>query len=136
MRGSRAAVVLALVGWIGSIPIGLIGVFWGGGLRCDESCGGEGWSQSKDAWEWDVVVALGVAAFLCGALLVAAVGFGRRGAAAFALVGGLASTVVLATMLSPQWLQHAGRNGGTTFLAVVVVGAAITAVSLTPKARG
>jgi hypothetical protein len=136
MRGSRAAVVLALVGWIGSIPIGLIGLFWGGGLRCDESCGGEGWTQSRDAWQWDIVVALGVAAFLCGTLLVTAVAFGRRGVAASALVGGLASTVALLTMLSPQWLEHAGRNGRTTFLAVVVVGAAIIGVSLTPKRRG
>jgi hypothetical protein len=67
------AVVLALVplGFSGVVFLGSL--LWGLGLRCDESCDGDGWRRTEDAWQWNVLPALGALALICGLALVVCV---------------------------------------------------------------
>jgi hypothetical protein len=127
------ALLLALVGWLGSGAALAAGLLWGA-LRCDDACGGSGWRASSTAWQWSGVAALGIAAFVAGTALLLSVATRRRILGALSLVGGYAAAYGLATALSPDWRDHAGRHGTSGLLLLTAaVAAPALAVAFTPK---
>lgn len=116
----RAVTVgLAFVGWLWSGWALLAGLVWGAGLRCDKACDGPGWRRASDAWQWHGVVALGVVAFVAGTALVIFVWQRRRAYAAAALLVAFGAVLVLATVLSPEWLEHLDRRSAGELVALL-----------------
>ncbi|HEX5467408.1 MAG TPA: hypothetical protein VFW80_00010 [Gaiellaceae bacterium] len=131
-----AALVPAVIAWACSGLVFLAGVLWGALLRCDESCSGEGWRHNSDAWQWHGVTALGVSAFLAGSVLVYSVWTGRRVLAVLAVALGLTAVLIMATLLSPEWLSHLDRRTPEELLILLLgVAAPIVAAALTPPAH-
>jgi uncharacterized BrkB/YihY/UPF0761 family membrane protein len=132
-----AAIAAALVAWGFTGLILLAALVWGTLLRCDESCGGDSWRHTNDAWQWHAVTALGVAAFACGAALVYFVWKGRRLRAAVAVGLGLAGALALATAMSPDWVFHLDRRTAADLAVVAVgIGAPLVSVAFTaPRAE-
>ena len=65
------SLLLAFVAWFCSGWALVIGVVYGLGLKCDESCSfEEGWRGDPAAWQWYGVAGLGLLAFVCGAAFV------------------------------------------------------------------
>jgi hypothetical protein len=129
------ALLLALGAWLWSWWPLLAGLFWGVALKCDDACGGEGWRGQADAWQWQAVAGLGVAAFFAATALVLLVLLRRRNAAVAALVVELGAAVAVATMLSPHWWEHVGRNTLAALATLAAAGAAVGALFLTPTRR-
>ncbi len=130
------ALLLALVSWVWTGGVLAAALLWGLALRCDEACDGDGWRRSEDGWQWDAVVALGVAAFLAGAALVVSVWRRRAGYALAAFIAGLAAVLAFATALSPEWREHLGRvEGDEALLFLSGVAAPLAAVLLTIRGK-
>jgi hypothetical protein len=129
--GSLAlSVGLVVVSAVGA----LAGVFWGFGLRCDDSCGTPPpWRDDPDAWQWEALgwVALGGFAFaLVFLTLVAA----RLRAAAFAALAGWATLAgVYLDLLRDSGLMSRVEEGWLALSALVVAG--VVAMVLTPSRR-
>ena len=131
-----SALVPAIVAWACSGLVFVAGVLWGALLRCDESCYGEDWRHNSDAWQWHGVTALGVSAFLAGSALVYFVWTGRRVHAVSAVALGLTAVLVMATLLSPEWLSHLDRRTPEELLILLLgVAAPIIAAALTQPAH-
>jgi hypothetical protein len=133
----RLALSLAFGSWFCSGWALLVGVVWGLGLRCDESCGSNsGWQGDPVAWEWYGVAALGVVAFLGGGALVFSVWQRRPVAAAVAVAVGYGAVLILVGGLSAEWIHHLDRRSPGELLAMAAgVFAPILAVLLTVPAR-
>ena len=129
------ALVLALGAWLWSWWPLLAGLFWGLALKCDDGCGGEGWRGRADAWQWQAVAGLGVAAVFAATALVLFVLFRRRNAAVAAFLVELGAGLAVATMLSPHWWEHISRNGLGALATLAACGAAVGAVLLMPTRR-
>lgn len=127
-----AAVAAAVVAWAFSGFVLLAAFVWGVLLRCDESCGGDGWRRTNGAWQWHAVTALGVVAFAFGAALVYFVWAGRRVRAAFAVALGLGATSALGTAMSPGWAFHLDRRTPADVVILAVgISAPLLALALT-----
>jgi hypothetical protein len=113
----------------------LIGLFWGFGLKCDDSCGDPPpWRDDVNAWQWDALGAIGMGALVCSLVFVVTLAAGRRMLASLALAAwGLAALVFLMLFRDSGLTSHAGR--GWLGLAVVA-GAGVAAIaSRPPRAR-
>jgi hypothetical protein len=65
----------------------LIGLVWGFGLKCDDSCSiGPQWREDPQAWQWDAFGFAGLAGLGCALVLLAAVVFRLRWLAVCGLV--------------------------------------------------
>ena len=106
------SIVLAVVSWFCSGFALLIGLVWGLGLKCDDSCSAqEGWRGNPDAWQWYGLAALGGLAFLAGGALVFFVWRRRPVYAALAvLVGGSAALLLINPITSTDWIDHLDRR--------------------------
>jgi hypothetical protein len=51
-------------------PAGTVGLLWGLGLQCDESCTGQDWQHTAGAGQWTVLTVAGLAVFAAGIALV------------------------------------------------------------------
>ena len=89
----------------------LLGSFvFGLGLKCDESCTGDGWRHTADAWQWNVIPLLGAVAFVAGTTLLVSVWRPRPGRALAALIVGTAVTLAVATGLQPLSRDELARH--------------------------
>ena len=79
----------------------LVGVLWGFGLKCDDSCGTPPpWRNDPNAWQWNAFGAVAVGGFVCSLILVAAVAFRRRSLASAALASWGILALAFLTLLS------------------------------------
>ena len=127
------ALLLALASWACSAWARLVGVIYGLGLKCDESCGNEpGWRGDPDAWQWYGIAGLGGLAFAAGGALFLFVLLRRPLPAATAVVVGFAAVVILSGAASTEWIEHLDRRSGGEFLLMLTGAfAPILAVLLT-----
>src|SRR6187455_1673184 len=68
------SILLSLVVLAASLVAAAVGVVWGLGLQCDESCDDRStrWPDDPDAWQWTLLGCAGIAClFIAVALLVA-----------------------------------------------------------------
>jgi hypothetical protein len=131
---SRAlALLLALTAWACSAWALLVGVVWGLGLKCDDSCSArEGWRGDPDAWQWNGLAALGVLAFVAGAAFFVFVWRRRPWSAAAAMVVGFGSVFVMVDPLTSEWIEHLDRRSpGELLMMTASVFAPVFAVLLT-----
>ena len=114
------AVLLATVPWVFSGVVLLGSLVWGVGLRCDDSCGGDGWRRTNDAWQWNVLPVLGGIVFIAGTALLVCV-WRRRPKGAFAsLLVGTVTAVGAGFWLIPGWNEHLDRNPENVAVSVAV----------------
>jgi hypothetical protein len=102
----------------------LVGLLWGLGLKCDESCGdGSGWQDNPDAWQWYALAVAGVDIFAIGVAFVFLVWRGRASWAALAYTVGVVATLWFLTGFTSDWLDHLDRRSPNelAFLALVLV---------------
>jgi hypothetical protein len=96
----KALLSVAAVGF--SVIVAGFAWFYGGAVRCDESCSvtAASWSESWDAWQWSLIMWLGVAllAFALATALAASRGRRRLATASVALWAGAA--VVLCDLIT------------------------------------
>jgi hypothetical protein len=130
----RLALLAAAIAWVWSWWALLVALVWGLDLRCDESCTGDGWRHTQDAWQWYLVAATGVGAFAAGLALVLLVWRRWVRAAAFAVVVEVFCGVALAVALAPGWWQHLdSRNAWPLALTAASGACAVGAVLLIPR---
>jgi hypothetical protein len=131
----RLALLAAAIAWVWSWWALLVGLVWGLDLRCDESCTGDGWRHTHDAWQWYLVAVMGVGAFAAGLALVVFAWRRRVRAAAIAVVAEAFCGAALAVALAPGWWQHLdSRNAWPLALTAASGASAVLAVLLTPRA--
>jgi hypothetical protein len=128
------SLLLAAVAWFCSGWALLIGVVWGLGLKCDDSCSSsEGWRGDPDAWQWYGVAGLGALAFVSGAALCFFVWRRRPLFATGAMIVGFASAAYLTGVFTTDWIDHLDRRSpGELLLMTASVFAPVLAVLLTP----
>jgi hypothetical protein len=111
----------------------LVGVVWGLGLKCDDSCSSrDGWRGDPDAWQWYSIAALGALTFLAGTALFVFVWRRRPLRAAAVVLIGMASAALLMGVFSSDWIEHLDRRSpGELLLMAASVFAPVFAVLLT-----
>ena len=113
------ALLFALVAWFCSGFAMLAALFWGLDLKCDDSCSSiGGWRHDPDAWQWNALAALGVTAFIAGAVLVVSVWLRRPVLGAVAVVVGYVAVYQLANLFSSDWMDHFTRQSGAELLLI------------------
>ena len=103
----------------------LVGVTFGFGLKCGDSCSvGPRWRDDPDSWQWETFGMLGIAGFVSGVLFLAAVALGWRwvSVALLACCGVLAS-VFISYFLDSGLSSNAGR-AWTAVAALLLAGIA------------
>jgi hypothetical protein len=134
--GLRAlAVLLAAVPWVFSGIVFLGSLAWGLGLRCDESCSGDGWRRTEDAWQWNALPVLGGIAFIAGTALFVCVCLGRPWGALAALLVGAGTALFAGSWLEPGWREHLDRNVENVLVCVGVFFAGVFAALLASPGR-
>ena len=108
----------------------LIGVFWGFGLKCDDSCSsGPLWRDDPDASQWHTFGTLGIAGFGCALVFLAAVALRSRWLA----LGALAVWAVLAgafmVLFRDSGLTSNVERGWTAVAVVLLVGVGAVALA-------
>ena len=132
------SLLLAALAWFCSGWALLVGVVWGLGLKCDESCDQtEGWQGDPDAWQWYGVAGLGALAFVSGAALFVFVWRRRPLFATGALIVGFASAALLTGVFtSDSWIDHLDRRSPVElFFMTAAVFAPVLAILLTPPRK-
>jgi hypothetical protein len=115
------AVILTLVWLVASVAIGV-------GLRCDESCTGEGWRRTNGGWQWNLVPLVGAIAVLAALALVRYVRRGQPLAAAISLLIATGAVLFDVSWIEPGWRDHVDRHTGLTGLCAGVFVCALVAV--------
>ena len=129
------SLLLAALAWFCSGWALLVGIVWGLGLKCDDSCSSrDGWQGDPDAWQWYGVAGLGVLAFVSGAALFVFVWRRRPLLAAGAMIVGFASAALLTGVFnSTEWIDHLDRRSpAELFLMTAAVFAPVLAILLAP----
>ena len=119
MRARRpAAFLLALAIVFVSGCAAVVGMLWGFGLKCDDSCSSPPpWRNDPGAWQWSAIGWTGIAAVACAVLFLVALAARRLVAAAFvaAVWTGLAAWYIvlfdesgLTSNVQRGWLGLAG----------------------------
>jgi len=128
------AMLLALGAWLVSfIPLAA-GLLWGTKLRCDDACGGGGWRQSDEAWQWDAVAALGVVVFIAATAMLVFVWRAKRLAAVLTYAVGVVAFIALGSLVSSNWYEHPDRiSAGEAAFYVIGFGAPLAATVLTVR---
>lgn len=127
------ALLGAAVAWVWSWWALLAGLVWGLGLRCDETCTGDSWRHTQDAWQWNLVVVVGIGAFTAGLALVLFVCLRRPRSAATAALAEAACGAALASALAPGWWEHPNRNIVPLVLTAATAACAAAAALLTSE---
>ena len=135
MRERLASVVVAICIPAISAPFALAGMFWGFGLKCDDSCSADGtrWRDDVDAWQWDALGWTGLALFCCAVAFTVAVVFRGRSIAAVALAAWAVVAVGYVRFEDASGLTSHAERGYMGLVVAVAVG--IAAISLTPPRR-
>jgi hypothetical protein len=125
------AVVLALPALVGTGWAMLVGLLFGLGLKCDDSCDAQStaWRDNPDAWQWNALAVAGVAIFAIGIAFVVLVWLGRTWWAAAAYAAGLVASLWFMTGFTSDWIDHLDRRsfGELAFL-VMVLGLPVAAL--------
>jgi hypothetical protein len=132
------SLLFALLAWFCSGFALLVGLVWGLGLKCDDSCSSrDGWQGNPDAWQWYGIAALGALAFLAGVALVVFVWRRRPLYASLAVVvGGAAALLLFDPIVSREWIDHLDRRSpGELLLMLSAAFAPVLAVLLTVPDR-
>jgi len=95
------AFLLACVPWVVSGLVLLGSLVLGLGLKCDESCTGDGWRRTAEAWQWNAIPLLGLVAFVAGTTLLVSVWRRRPGRAFAALLVGTFAALAVAGGVQP-----------------------------------
>lgn len=137
MASRLLCLVLAFVAWFCSGWALLIGVVWGLGLKCDDSCSSsDGWRGDPDAWQWYGVAGLGALSFACGAAFFVFVWRRRPLFATAVMVVGFASAAFLTGVFSTEWIDHLDRRSpGELLLITASAFAPVLAVLLSVPDR-
>ena len=131
------ALLCAVLAWLFSISVLLLGLLFGLAATCDESCGqGEGWARDPRAWQWKLLAAAGVVVFACGTALLVSVWRRRRAPATASFLVGLVVTLALFTSLAPEWFHHLDRaSSNTKLFFAAALASPLVALALTPPRR-
>jgi hypothetical protein len=109
----------------------LVGLVWGFGLKCDDSCGeAPPWRDDPSAWQWNALGAVAIGGFVCSLLLVAAVVSRRRALASAALVSWGFLAVAFLTLFRGSGLTSHAERGWLGFVGVAIAG--LTTIALMP----
>jgi hypothetical protein len=109
----------------------LLGMLWGFGLKCDDSCGTPPpWRENPSAWQWDALGIVGIAGFVCALGLLAAVALRRRPIALAALVSWALLAGAFIRLFRESGLTSHAERGWAGLPAVVIAG--LGAIALTP----
>ncbi|HEY3183851.1 MAG TPA: hypothetical protein VGJ77_13505 [Gaiellaceae bacterium] len=77
---SRIAALVPLAGYLVGAGFAFLVTLFLFGIRCDESCDSSGaWEQNPDAWQWWIVLAVGIANVLAALAVVALTATPRSG---------------------------------------------------------
>lgn len=132
MARRLTSVGLALVVLVASTYAALVGIVFGWGLQCDESCdGGDAWRDDPGAWQWDALGWTSVGLFVAACVLVGGAAFARRGVTLGALAGWAICAVPYGILLVEGESPDALLVGGVT----VLVGAIGASSALVLPAR-
>lgn len=100
-RPNGPAVLLAAIPWVFSGVLLLGSLLFGLGLKCDESCYGDGWRHDSSAWQWNLIPLAGAVAFASATAFVVYVWRRRPFAALLTLVTGAGAALVSVSIFSP-----------------------------------
>jgi multidrug transporter EmrE-like cation transporter len=107
----------------------LIGMAWGFGLKCDDSCGTPPpWRDDVNAWQWNALGAIGIGGFACAAIFVLAIAAGRRVAAAVALAAWAGLAAAFLTLFRDSGLTSHAERGWLGLAGLAILGVAAIAV--------
>jgi hypothetical protein len=126
-----AALLLALAVAVVTGCAALVGMLWGFGLKCDDTCGTPPpWRRDENAWQWSALGWLGIGAFAFAVLFVVALAARRLIAASVIAVvwTGLAAWYIV--LFDDSGLTSNAHRGWIG-LAMIVV-ALVAAIRLTP----
>jgi len=126
----RASILLLAAGIAAASGFGaLIGLFWGFGLKCDDSCSSAPfWRDDPDAWQWHAFGTVGIAGFASALVFLAAISLRWRLLALATLaVWALLAGAFMVLFRDSGLTSNAGR--GWTAIAVLVL-AGVAAVGL------
>jgi hypothetical protein len=102
MNRRLVSLSMAVGAWVATAWVMLGALTWGITLRCDDHCTSNGveWRETEGAWQWNLVVALGVLAFAAGTMHVVLV-WRRRGYLAIAaLLAAAVAVLALSGLLA------------------------------------
>jgi hypothetical protein len=130
---ARAAAFLLATGIVAaSCFAALIGLLWGFGLKCDDSCSiGSHWSESPESWQWDALGLLGLAGLGCALLLLAAIAFRLRWFAVLVLTAWAGLAWAFMTLFRDSGLTSNVERGWLAILLLLCAGA--VAIMLMPS---
>jgi hypothetical protein len=126
----RAGSLLLAAGIAAASAFGaLVGLFWGFGLTCDDSCSsGPLWRDDPNAWQWRAFGTVGIAGFASALVFLTAVALRWRWLAFATLAAWAALAGAFMVLFDDSGLtSNAGR--GWTAIAVLLV-AGVAAVAL------
>ena len=120
------AVGIAAVSGLGA----LVGITWGFGLKCDDSCGTPPpWRDDPTAWQWSAFGWIAVAGFLCALALVLFVSLGRTVAASAALCCWTVLSLLFLKLMRASGLTSNPERGWFWIALLALLG--VVAVALT-----
>jgi hypothetical protein len=109
----------------------LIGLLWGFGLKCDDSCSiGPHWREDPQAWQWDAFGIAGLAGLGCAVVLLGAVAFRLRWLAVCVLIAWAGVAWAFMALFRDSGLTSNAERGWLTIVLLLLAGA--VAIALTP----
>jgi hypothetical protein len=131
MAGRVGAFLLA-TGIVGaSCFAALIGLLWGFGLKCDDSCSvGSHWRESPESWQWEAFGLAGLAGLGCAVVLLGAVALRLRWLAVCMLLAWAGLAWAFMTLFRDSGLTSNEERGWLTIALLLLAGA--LAILLTP----
>ena len=132
----RAGAFLLATGIVAASGLAaLIGVFWGFGLKCDDSCSvGPHWREDPQAWQWEAFGMVGLAGLGCALVLMAALVFRLRWLAVCVLTAWAGLAWAFMTLFRDSGLTSNAERGWLTIVLLLLAGA--VAIALTPPRAG
>jgi hypothetical protein len=113
----------------------LIGVFWGFGLKCDDSCSSAPlWRDDPDAWQWQAFGTVGIAGFASALVFLAAVALRWRWLALAALAVWAALAGAFMVLFRDSGLTSNAGRGWTAIAVLLLAGVAAVALGR-PRAK-
>jgi hypothetical protein len=107
----------------------LIGMFWGFGLTCDDSCSsGPLWRDDPDAWQWQAFGIVGIAGCASALLFLAAVALRWRWLALATLAVWAVLAGAFMVLFRDSGLTSNAERGWTAIAVLLLAGVAAVAL--------
>ncbi|HEU0304005.1 MAG TPA: hypothetical protein VFR32_05435 [Gaiellaceae bacterium] len=127
-----ASLLLASVIAASSAYGALIGVFWGFGLKCDDSCSSAPlWRDDPNAWQWDALGTVALAGFACGLIFLLALTLRWRLFSLVVLAAWATLAAAFLTLFRDSGLTSNAERGWAGLAALLLAG--LAAIALTPR---